>query len=179
MPVPRDFDIFAPPSSDEAVHVDVVGHLAAGELQHRRPEQRVEVDDVLADEVNLLDVRRGEEFLEAAQLALRARLAAVEVVLERGEIADRRIEPHVEVFAGRVRNRDAEVRRIARDVPVAERLVAAAAQPFARLVGDRRLQPSRRVEPALQELDALRIGELEEVVIGRLAHRRLAPDSVE
>ena len=32
------------------------GTLRARELQHRRPEQRVEVDDVLADEVILLDV---------------------------------------------------------------------------------------------------------------------------
>ncbi len=54
----------------------------ASELQHRRPEQRVEVDDVLADEVNLLGVRGRKKLLIAAQLARRAGLAALEVALE-------------------------------------------------------------------------------------------------
>jgi anaerobic ribonucleoside-triphosphate reductase len=38
---------------DEAVHVDVVGHLVrrAGELQHRGPEETVKLDDVFSDEV--------------------------------------------------------------------------------------------------------------------------------
>ena len=50
-------------NADEAVDVDVVGHLVgrAGELQHRRPEQGVEVDDVLADEVDLLGVGSAEQ----------------------------------------------------------------------------------------------------------------------
>src|SRR6185437_8873948 len=67
-----------------AVNVDVIRHFVgrAGELEHRRPEQRVEVDDVLADEMNLLSVGRSEEILEAAQLAARTRLAAVEVAFQ-------------------------------------------------------------------------------------------------
>src|SRR4029077_2708334 len=134
----------------------------AGELQHRRPEKRVEVDDVLADEVDLLGVRGGEELLEAARLAVGARLAKREVALERGEVADRRVEPDVEVLARRVGNRNAEIGRIARDVPVSERLVALAAQPFAGLVGNLGWQASRRSEPLLQEPDALRVRELEE-----------------
>ena len=47
---------------DEAVDEDVVRRTcSSGEAQHRRPEQRMEVDDVLADEVILLDrgVMRG------------------------------------------------------------------------------------------------------------------------
>ena len=35
------------------MHEDVVGRVHAGKLQHGRPEQRVEVDDVLADEMHL------------------------------------------------------------------------------------------------------------------------------
>ena len=57
---------------DEAVHEHVGRRLAAAELQHRRPEQRVEVDDVLADEVDLLDRRVGHELVERARLAARA-----------------------------------------------------------------------------------------------------------
>ena len=69
---------------DEAVRVHVGGHLVrrSRELQHRRPEQRVEIDDVLADEVNLLHRRVRQELLERARLAVRACLARVEVVLE-------------------------------------------------------------------------------------------------
>ena len=44
----------------KTVHVDVVRHLAAREIQHRRPEQGVEGDDVLADEVHLLELRVGQ-----------------------------------------------------------------------------------------------------------------------
>mmetsp|Transcript_31905 Transcript_31905/g.74920 ORF Transcript_31905/g.74920 Transcript_31905/m.74920 type:complete len:389 (-) Transcript_31905:1741-2907(-) len=60
----------------EAVHEDVVGCLAAAEVQHGRPEQRVEVGDVLADEVDLLGGRVVHEGVEIlADLA--------EVVLQR------------------------------------------------------------------------------------------------
>jgi hypothetical protein len=52
MPVPRLLLIFSPVDGDEAVHEDVVRRLAAAEMQHRRPEQGVEVGDVLADEVD-------------------------------------------------------------------------------------------------------------------------------
>ena len=109
---------------EEAVDEHVGRRLALREAQHRRPEQRVEVDDVLADEVILLDVGRGHELVEAARFG-RVRAAGgagIEVLLERRQIADRRVEPDVEVFARRVRDLDAEVRRIARDVPVVERL---------------------------------------------------------
>ena len=160
---------------DEAVHVHVVRDAVerAGELEHRRPEQGVEVDDVLADEVDLLGVAGGEELLEGPALAVLLRLPGVEVVLERGEIADRRVEPDVEVLARRVRDRDAEVGLVARDVPVGEGLVALALEPFPRLVGDLRLEPAV-LRPRLQERDALRVGELEEVVLGGLQHRRRA-----
>ena len=102
---------------DEAVHEHVVGRLAAAEVQHRRPEQRVEVGDVLADEVHLLDRRVGHEGVEVA-----AGLA--EVVLQRGQVADRRVEPDVEVLARRVGDLDAEVGRVAADVPVGQADVA-------------------------------------------------------
>jgi hypothetical protein len=55
--------------------VDVVGDFVAGEFECRRPEERVKVDDVLADEMDLLDVgiRLGEGLeVEAAPRAMRA-----------------------------------------------------------------------------------------------------------
>ena len=52
-------------------------------------------------------------------------------------VADRRVEPHVPVVAGRVGDLEAEVRRGPRDVPVAQRL----GQEMAlQVVGDLRLQ---------------------------------------
>src|SRR5205823_14685723 len=95
---------------DEAVDVDLVGRLVTGKFQHRRPEQGVEVDDVLADEVDHLRVPRGKELREAARLAALARLAGIEIVFQRGEVADRRVEPDVEIFSRKAGDRDAEVR---------------------------------------------------------------------
>src|SRR2546430_12256516 len=58
---------------------------------------------------NLLGVRGGEELLEAARLAVGARLAEREVVLERGEVADGGIEPDIEVLAGRSEEHTSEL----------------------------------------------------------------------
>src|SRR6266851_850302 len=157
---------------DEAVNVDVVRRLVAGELEHRRPEQGVEVDDVLADEVDHLGVRRGEEFLEAARLAVLAGLAGVEIVFQAREIADRRIQPDIQIlFLPDVGNADAEVGRVARDVPVGERLLALALEPFLRFVRNLRLEPVRLVDPFAKKLLALGIGQPAEVVLGGLQYR--------
>ena len=97
-----------------------------------------------------------------------------EMRLEAREIADRRVEPDVEVLARRVRDRDAEVRRIARDVPVGEPLAAVAAPSPShsqRLVRDLGLQPSRRAASTPQELDAGRVGEPEEEMLRRSCAR--------
>ena len=169
---------------EESVHEDVVGRVHAGKLQHGRPEQRVEVDDVLADEMHLtvrplriltsLRIDEGIE-VQAALLAQR---------LQRGQVAHRGVQPHVEVLARRIRDGNAEVGLIARDVPVGQRVAGAfalggfpigciAAQPFARLVGHLGLQPALR-QPVVQELAAARIGEAEEVVLGAADDRRAA-----
>ena len=97
----------------EAVGVDVIGHAEglAGKVQHGGPEERVEVDDVLADEVDLLRLFVGEDAFEVEALL-------VAVVLERGEVADGGVKPDVEVLARSVGNGDAEVRFVAGDVPV-------------------------------------------------------------
>ena len=160
---------------DEAVRVDAVGHLAAAEVQHRRPEQRVEVGDVLADEVDLLDRRIGEEVIEAALFAVPGGAAVVEVGLERGQVADRRVEPHIEVLARRVGDLDAEVGRVAADVPVAEPALTIGidSEPLAHLVRNFALQ-AFAAGPLLEERDTARIAQLEEEVLAALHHRRRA-----
>ena len=65
----------------------------------------MEIDDVFADEVNLLGVRIGQNLLKVKPL-----LAAVGA--KRSQIADWRIQPDVEVFAGCIWNFNAEIRRI-------------------------------------------------------------------
>ena len=155
-----------------------VGVLRSREMQHRRPEQRVEVDDVLADEVILLDGRVGDERVERPRVAERAGGAGIEVLLQRREIADRRVEPDVEILRrrafGLVRNLDAEIGRVARDVPVAEAL-AIVAQPLLHLVEDfglQRLPGRRRCGPLLEVRDDFGRGQAEEQVLG-FAHLRL------
>ncbi len=78
------FGHFLAGDGDEAVDEHVVGDPVGcpGELQHRRPEQRVKVDDVLADEMDLFGVGRREELLEAAWFPVGARLATVEIALQ-------------------------------------------------------------------------------------------------
>ena len=169
---------------EESVHEDVVGRVHAGKLQHGRPEQRMEVDDVLADEMHLpvrplriLTGLRVDEGIEVQTALLAQRL-------QRGQVAHRGVQPHVEVLARRIRDGNAEVGLIARDVPVGQRVAGAfalgrfpigciAAQPFARLVGHLGLQPALR-QPVMQELAAARIGQAEEIVLGAADDRRAA-----
>ena len=95
------------------MHENIVRHFAPGEMQHRRPEQRVKVNDVLADEVILLDLVVGHEFIKAALLAVCLCFAQFEIGFEAGQIADRRIQPYVKVLSRRVGNFDAKVGRVA------------------------------------------------------------------
>src|SRR3954468_17912687 len=129
-----------------------VGRLVARELEHRRPEERMEIDDVFADEVDhLRAAARLHELVEVEALLLA-------VVLEAREVADRRVEPNVQILLLRdVGHADAEVGRIARDVPVGERAFTLSLEPFLRLVHDLRLQAPGGVDPALDERLALGI----------------------
>ena len=140
-------------------------------MQHRGPEQRVEIGDVLADEVDLLHRLIGHEGIEVA-----ARLG--EVVLQRGQIADRRVQPDVEIFAWRVGDLDAEIRCVAADVPVGQAgrffniRVLVLLEPFLDLVEHLGLQAARGLRPVFEEGDAARIAQLEEVMLRAFHHRR-------
>ena len=136
----------------EAVDEHLVRALEARDVEHPRPEEAVEADDVLADEVVELRLRVVPH-VEAPE------------VLQRGDVADRRVHPHVEELAGVAGDLEAEVRRVAGDAPAAQRL----AEPLEQLVRDVR----RRVlgDPPLEVL-VLRL-QLEVEVL-RVAERRRA-----
>ncbi len=124
---------------EEAVHEDLVGRLVAGTVEHRGPEEGVEAHDVFADEV----VELGLGVLPV----LREVVAVLRApVLERGHVADGRVHPDVEVFAGMAGDFKAEVGRIAGDVPAAQGFV----EPFEELVGD--VGRSVRGYPLLEEV---------------------------
>ena len=87
---------------------DVIRHTErfAGEVQHGRPEKRMEVGDVLTDDVNLLGCRGFQQSLEIDALGFA-------VGLQAGEVADRGIQPNVEELARFIGNFNTEVRSVA------------------------------------------------------------------
>ncbi|VVM91438.1 hypothetical protein PS647_02842 [Pseudomonas fluorescens] len=150
--------------SQVAVHVDAGRLAVARALEHGWPEQGVEVDDVLADEV----VQLGGGVLAPERVEVQLRRAVAQV-LEAGHVTDRCIQPHVEVLARLVGDFKTEIRCIAGDVP----LLQAGIQPFGDLVGDGILQGAA-AGPGLQHL--LEVWQLEEEVLGILEHRCGAGD---
>src|SRR5688572_8721154 len=138
-----------------AMGIHIGRDLVARILEHGRPEQDVEVLDVLADEVDLFGFRVVQKGVE-----LDALLGAV--VLETGEIADRRVEPYIEVLSGSIRNWNAEVRGVARYVPVARPVLAF--EPRLRFVGDLRLELSV-LRPFPEEADAFGRRQFEKKVL--------------
>ena len=157
---------FGAVDGQETMHEQTARRAVAGVLQLGRPEQCVEVEDVLANEVVQLSLRvRLEVFVEIEPF-----LAAQ--VLERTHVADRRIEPDVEILARRVGDLEAEIGCVARDVPVGELVFAFRTKPFLHLVRRFRLQMAGFARPAAQEALARIAGELEEVMIGISEFRR-------
>ncbi len=110
-----------------AMHGGRLAEAGAGQLG--RPEQDVEIGDVLADEMmDLGGAVRPPEIVET-------QTGAVAEVLEAGHVADRCIQPDVEILAGRVGDFEAPVRRVAGDVP----LLQAGGEPLVELVDHLRL----------------------------------------
>ncbi len=73
----------------------------------------MEIDDVFTDEV--MDLIVGICAPESIKIDVRMRVA---VVLKCGHVADRRIEPDIEIFARFTWNLKAKVGRVATDIPV-------------------------------------------------------------
>ncbi|SJC40708.1 Uncharacterised protein [Shigella sonnei] len=138
-----------------------VGRLAeVAAFQHGRPEQAVEVNNIFTDEV----VQLGggvflPVFIEAGGIA-----ALVAQILEGTHVANRRVQPDVEIFARRVRNFKTEVRRIAGDIP----LLQAGFKPFLHFVRHLLLQRAA-AGPCLQHFAERR--QIKEEVFG-ITHYR-------
>jgi hypothetical protein len=100
--------------------------------------------------------------------------ASKSLPIQGGEVADGGVQPDVEVLARRVGDLDAEVGRVAADVPVAQAVVAIfiGLEPFTDLVQHFGLQAAGVLRPLRQELHAARVAELEEVVLAGLEHWR-------
>ena len=113
------------------------------------------------DEVVELDVRTGAPgTVEVEVAAPRAQ------VPEAAHVPDRRVEPHVEVLPGHVRNLEPEVRSVARDVPVLQ----AGIEPLVELVGDLGLHRGAAVAPPAGEPPPqrrLEVRQAHEVVLRR------------
>ena len=156
------------------MHINAVRRVVrrAGEVQRRRPEQAVKVDNVFADKVNLLGGRVSQQRIHVDALL-------VAVGLQAGQVADRRVEPDVEILARRIGDRDAEVGRIAGDIPVGQlaftviAIATMAAQPLVGLVGNLRLQTVGG-GPLAQKIHTALIGQTEEEMFRFLHHRRRA-----
>ena len=140
------------------MHEHAGGRAIAHTAEHGRPEQGVEVDDVLADEMIELGAVTG------LPVSIEVIAAALAEHLEAGHVAHGRIQPHVEVFARLVGNLEAEIRCIAADVP----LLQPAVQPLAELVGDGFLQRAAAC-PGLEHVGEGR--QREEEVLGVFLHR--------
>ena len=150
----------------KAVRVDGRGQAEAGAAQHRRPEEGVEVENVLADEVIQLGLAALAPEIVKLELGLRAQ------VLETCHVADRRIQPHVEILSRGIRNLEAEIRSVARDVPVLE----AGGEPFVELVRHFRLYVAGigDVRKQIAAQLVFEVAELEEVMFGFFGDRRHA-----
>ena len=135
----------------------------SGMLQHRRPEQCMEIEDVLADEM----VKLGLGVL--APVAFEIQSQPLAQLGEAAHIADGSVQPDIEELAGRVGNLEAEVRSVTRDVPVGQPRI----EPLGHLVGRLRLQMPG-AGPVSQILLAL--PQLEEIMHRGLADRGGARD---
>ena len=92
------------------MHEHVLGHGQVRRHQHGRPEDRVELEDVLADHV----IRRRPEAI--GQVLPRPRIP------ERGVVIEERVEPHVEHVPRIPGNRHAPLQALARQRDVLEAL---------------------------------------------------------
>ena len=115
----------------------------------------MEIDDVLADEVVQLGITA------ALPVFVKRVPGAIAVVLETGDIADRRIQPDIEILAGFAGNLEAKIGGVTADVP----LLQPGVDPLAQFVCYLRLQAVRG-QPCFEH--ALELGQLEKEVDGFL-----------
>ena len=150
------------------MHMHMVRQFAACKMQGGRPEQGMEIDNILADEMHLLQIRLGQIGLKIS----RAAAALDEQVFQCRQITDRRIQPDIEILARRIRYLDTKVRVVPADVPIAQAGFARgiAGKPFFHLVGHLGLQLAV-LRPALQKCHTARVAQFEEIMLAGFQHR--------
>ena len=138
----------------KTVNADFSRGAVLSTAQHGWPEQRVEVDDILADKM----VQLGLGVFIPVVIKIHA--LTVAKIFKAGHIAYWCIQPDIEVLARGTGEFKTKVGCIAADIP----FLQSAVQPLAKFVGDFRLHCAT-ARPIFQELGKL--GQLKEVV-GRL-----------
>src|SRR5262249_24818250 len=114
------------------MHDQPRGTLEIGSRKHRRPKQRVEVDDVLPDDVN--DLRLG--ILRPVIQRVLGLAGFLRPALGGGDVTDRSVKPNVEELVGFAGNGKPKVGSIAADVPIGQALL----EKLLELIADRRVQ---------------------------------------
>ncbi len=147
----------------EAMHIHGSGRAVTGTGQHRRPEQGMEVDDVLANEV--IDLGSAVTGPVVVELIIRAAAK----ILQAGHVANGGVQPDIKIFARGIGNFEAKVGGIAGDVPFLQFFI----QPFAQFVGHLILQGAA-ARPLLQHVAEFRQAEKE--VLGFLLNGCCAGD---
>ena len=142
---------------------NAVGFTKACTFEHGGPEQTMKIGDVFANEVIQLDLRVR---LPARLPVLTGAFCQVAV---RGDVANRRVQPHIKKLARRIRDLKPEVGRVARDVPVLQ----SGFQPLAELVGNFRLQGAAAC-PLAQH--GGKVAERKEILLGVAFYRLRARD---
>ena len=107
-----------------------------GRLQHRGPEEGVEIGDVLADEVMDFSGRCGAI---AAPPGIERTAVGGAPLAGGGEVADRCVEPDIPVVPRGIGDLEPEVGGGPRDVPVAQRFTE---EVTGQIVGDPRVEGS-------------------------------------
>src|SRR4051812_5996800 len=98
---------------EEAMNMDERWKREFCRLEHRGPEERVKVRDVLADKVMHFSRRRTPPIFKFLTMLL-APLPA------RSHVADWSVEPHVPIVARTIGNLKAEIRRRPRNIPITQ-----------------------------------------------------------
>ena len=145
---------------DVAVRVNAGGRAEARVREHRRPEQAMEVHDVLADEVMHFGIA-----LRVPKVVEREAVDALAQIAKTRHVADRRVHPNIEELAFGTGNGKAEIRRVAADVPRLEATV----EPLGKFVRHFRLHRAA-CRPLLQKIGEA--GQVHEIVFGLAQLRR-------
>src|SRR5574343_717328 len=117
---------------EEAMGTDAGRYSEAAFMEHGGPEQGMEVENILADEVNQFGFSIG------FPVGIEIQAFLFGECLEGPHVTDGGIEPDIKVLARGIWDGKAEIRCIARDIPITEFVFAGGAQPLLHRSEERR-----------------------------------------